>query len=71
MPAWVVKMDDPMMGKDDPKMMEDPKIRAMVETTQVLGLISPKEIAATAVFLASEETRCMTGQILSVHAGAF
>jgi enoyl-[acyl-carrier-protein] reductase (NADH) len=52
-------------------MMEDPKIRAMVETTQVLGLISPKEIAATAVFLASEETRCMTGQILSVHAGAF
>jgi NAD(P)-dependent dehydrogenase (short-subunit alcohol dehydrogenase family) len=53
------------------KMMEDPNIRAMVETTQVLGLISPKEIAATAVFLASEEARCMTGQVLSVHAGAF
>jgi NAD(P)-dependent dehydrogenase (short-subunit alcohol dehydrogenase family) len=53
------------------KMMEDPKIRAMVESTQVLGLISPEEIAATAVFLASEEARCMTGQILSVHAGAF
>ena len=53
------------------KMMEDPNIRAMVETTQVLGLISPEEIAATAVFLASEEARCMTGQVLSVHAGAF
>jgi NAD(P)-dependent dehydrogenase (short-subunit alcohol dehydrogenase family) len=53
------------------KMMEDPKIRAMVDSTQVLGLISPEEIAATAVFLASEEARCMTGQILSVHAGAF
>jgi NAD(P)-dependent dehydrogenase (short-subunit alcohol dehydrogenase family) len=53
------------------KLMEDPNIRAMVETTQVLGLISPKEIAATAVFLASEEARCMTGQVLSVHAGAF
>jgi NAD(P)-dependent dehydrogenase (short-subunit alcohol dehydrogenase family) len=53
------------------KMMEDPNIRALVETTQVLGLISPQEIAATAVFLASEEARCMTGQVLSVHAGAF
>jgi NAD(P)-dependent dehydrogenase (short-subunit alcohol dehydrogenase family) len=53
------------------KMMEDPKIRTLVETTQVLGLIAPKEIAATALFLASEEARCMTGQILSVHAGAF
>jgi len=53
------------------KMMEDPNIRAMVEMTQVLGLISPKEIAATAVFLASDEARCMTGQVLSVHAGAF
>jgi NAD(P)-dependent dehydrogenase (short-subunit alcohol dehydrogenase family) len=53
------------------KMMEDPKLRAMVDSTQVLGLISPQEIAATAVFLASEEARCMTGQILSVNAGAF
>jgi NAD(P)-dependent dehydrogenase (short-subunit alcohol dehydrogenase family) len=53
------------------KMMEDPNIRAMVEGTQVLGLISPKEIAATAVFLASEEARCMTGQVLNIHAGAF
>jgi NAD(P)-dependent dehydrogenase (short-subunit alcohol dehydrogenase family) len=53
------------------KMMEDPNIRAMVEATQVLGLISPKEIAATAVFLASEEARCMTGQVLNIHAGAF
>ena len=53
------------------KMMEDPNVRAMVEATQVLGLISPKEIAATAVFLASEEARCMTGQVLNIHAGAF
>ena len=53
------------------KMMEDPNIRSMVEATQVLGLISPKEIAATAVFLASEEARCMTGQVLNIHAGAF
>jgi NAD(P)-dependent dehydrogenase (short-subunit alcohol dehydrogenase family) len=53
------------------KMMEDPNVRAMVEATQVLGLISPKEIAASAVFLASEEARCMTGQVLNIHAGAF
>jgi NAD(P)-dependent dehydrogenase (short-subunit alcohol dehydrogenase family) len=53
------------------KMMEDPNIRAMVEATQVLGLISPKEIAASAVFLASEEARCLTGQVLNIHAGAF
>ena len=53
------------------KLMEDPKIRAMVEATQVLGLIAPGEIAATALFLASEEARCITGEILSIHAGAF
>jgi NAD(P)-dependent dehydrogenase (short-subunit alcohol dehydrogenase family) len=53
------------------KLMEDPKIRAMVEATQVLGLIAPGEIAAAALFLASEEARCITGEILSIHAGAF
>jgi NAD(P)-dependent dehydrogenase (short-subunit alcohol dehydrogenase family) len=53
------------------KMLEDPKIRAFVEGSQVLGLISPEEIAATAAFLASDESRCMTGEILGVHAGAF
>lgn len=53
------------------KLMEDPKIKAMVEATQVLGLIAPREIAATALFLASEEARCITGEILSIHAGAF
>jgi NAD(P)-dependent dehydrogenase (short-subunit alcohol dehydrogenase family) len=53
------------------KLMEDPKIRAMVEATQVLGLIAPGEIAAAALFLASDEARCITGEILSIHAGAF
>lgn len=53
------------------KLMEDPKIKAMVEATQVLGLIAPREIAATALFLASEEARCITGEIVSIHAGAF
>ena len=53
------------------RLMENPKIRAMVEATQVLGLIAPGEIAAAALFLASDEARCITGEILSIHAGAF
>jgi NAD(P)-dependent dehydrogenase (short-subunit alcohol dehydrogenase family) len=38
---------------------------------QVLGLIDTAEIAWAAVFLASDESRTMTGQTLAIHAGAF
>ncbi len=38
---------------------------------QVMGLIEPIEIAHAAVFLASDESRSMTGQILAIHGGFF
>ncbi len=38
---------------------------------QVLGLIDPKECAWAAVFLASDESRTLTGQTIAIHGGAF
>jgi NAD(P)-dependent dehydrogenase (short-subunit alcohol dehydrogenase family) len=43
----------------------------VIVAKQVLGLIEPGEIAATAVFLAAEESRTLTGQVIAIHAGAF
>ena len=38
---------------------------------QVLGLVDPQECAWAAVFLASDESRTLTGQIIAIHGGAF
>lgn len=38
---------------------------------QVLGLVEPREIALAAVFLASDESEKMTGQVLAIHGGLF
>lgn len=38
---------------------------------QSLGLIGVDEVAWTAVFLASDESRTMTGQTLAIHGGSF
>lgn len=38
---------------------------------QQLGLISTDEVAYAAVFLAADESRTMTGQILAIHGGTF
>jgi NAD(P)-dependent dehydrogenase (short-subunit alcohol dehydrogenase family) len=56
------------------------RIRNLLETVpnaksivskQQLGLIEPAECAWAAVFLASDESRTMTGQILAINGGAF
>jgi NAD(P)-dependent dehydrogenase (short-subunit alcohol dehydrogenase family) len=39
--------------------------------TQPLGMIEPEEIGYAAVYLASDESRSVTGQVLAVHAGRF
>jgi NAD(P)-dependent dehydrogenase (short-subunit alcohol dehydrogenase family) len=59
-----------------------PRLRAMLKTEwgmserakktgemHLLGLIEPSDIAHTAVFLASDESAKMTGQVLSVDSG--
>ncbi len=38
---------------------------------QKLGLIEPEEIAAATTFLASDEARSLTGQIIAIHGGSF
>jgi NAD(P)-dependent dehydrogenase (short-subunit alcohol dehydrogenase family) len=47
-----------------------PGAKAIV-ARQLLGLIEPHEIAATAVFLAADESRTLTGQVITIHAGCF
>jgi len=53
------------------KMLETvPDAKAMI-APQTLGLIELDEIALAAVFLASDESRSITGQVLGIHAGLF
>jgi NAD(P)-dependent dehydrogenase (short-subunit alcohol dehydrogenase family) len=47
-----------------------PEVRQVLER-QVLGLIEPGEIARTAVFLASDDARSVTGQVLAINGGLF
>lgn len=49
-------------------MMVEPQVKKLIEGTP-LGVIQPDEIAYAAVYLAADESRTMTGQILSVDAG--
>jgi enoyl-[acyl-carrier-protein] reductase (NADH) len=37
--------------------------------SHLLGLIEPKDIASTALYLASDESRMVTGQVLPVDSG--
>jgi NAD(P)-dependent dehydrogenase (short-subunit alcohol dehydrogenase family) len=53
------------------KMLKDrPEAKAAL-VAQRFGLIDPNDIAYAAVFLASEESRMITGHILPVDAGSF
>jgi NAD(P)-dependent dehydrogenase (short-subunit alcohol dehydrogenase family) len=53
------------------KMLESvPDAKAMI-APQTLGLIELDEIALAAVFLASDESRSITGQVIGIHAGLF
>jgi NAD(P)-dependent dehydrogenase (short-subunit alcohol dehydrogenase family) len=53
------------------KLLEEaPGARAAMEG-QALGLIEPIEIAHAAVFLASDESRSLTGQVIAIHGGLF
>ena len=43
--------------------------RSYLEPTALKRMVEPEEIAATAVFLASEEARNITGETITVSAG--
>jgi NAD(P)-dependent dehydrogenase (short-subunit alcohol dehydrogenase family) len=51
-------------------LMDRPEAMAALATQQ-FGLIEPEDIAHAAVFLASDESRMITGHVLPVDAGAF
>jgi NAD(P)-dependent dehydrogenase (short-subunit alcohol dehydrogenase family) len=46
-----------------------PDIIKKTSERQLLGLIEPNDVAMTALFLASDESRTTTGQIFPVDAG--
>jgi len=48
--------------------VDDPKIQSLKDR-HLLGLVEPVDVAHMAVFLASEESRVITGQVLSVDSG--
>ena len=51
-------------------LVDRPEAKAALDG-QPLGLIDPDDVAYAAVFLASDEARMVTGQILAIHAGSF
>lgn len=44
-------------------------VRGLIETKQILGLVEPTDIARAALYLASDDSRMTTGQILAVDGG--
>lgn len=50
-------------------MEQSPSTRAYVESTTRLGIVEPIDIAHMAVYLASDESKVTTGQILAVDSG--
>jgi NAD(P)-dependent dehydrogenase (short-subunit alcohol dehydrogenase family) len=60
------------VGTDRIKRMlaDRPEAKAALATQQ-FGLIEPEDIAYAAIFLASDESRMITGHILPVDAGSF
>ena len=49
--------------------LDDEKSRAAIESLHLMGIMDPMEVAAFAVFLASDEARSMTGGIHVVDSG--
>jgi NAD(P)-dependent dehydrogenase (short-subunit alcohol dehydrogenase family) len=49
--------------------MNDPVLRRQIESLHLLPVPPPEDVAPLAVFLASDEARCITGSIHQVDAG--
>jgi NAD(P)-dependent dehydrogenase (short-subunit alcohol dehydrogenase family) len=53
------------------KLLETSSVARATMARQVMGMIEPVEIAHAAVFLASDESRSLTGQVIAIHGGYF
>lgn len=53
------------------KLLEQSEAAQATMARQVMGMIEPIEIAHAAVFLASDESRSLTGQTMAIHGGYF
>lgn len=49
--------------------LDDPQRRTSIEALHLMGIMEPEEVAAFAVFLASDEARSMTGGVHAVDSG--
>lgn len=49
---------------------QSPAAQAMADA-HILGLVEPEEIAQAIVFLASDESKKLTGQVIAIHGGMF
>jgi NAD(P)-dependent dehydrogenase (short-subunit alcohol dehydrogenase family) len=46
-----------------------PEVMSKTSERQLLGLVDPEEVAMTALFLASDESKKTTGQIFAIDGG--
>jgi NAD(P)-dependent dehydrogenase (short-subunit alcohol dehydrogenase family) len=53
------------------RLLEESPAARELASGQVLGLIEPHEIAEVALFLASDESKKLTGQVIAIHGGLF
>ena len=53
------------------KLLEESPAARDLASGQALGFVEPREIANAAVFLASDESKKVTGQVLAIHGGLF
>lgn len=51
------------------KLLEAVPAAKSIVAAQVLGLVDPREIAYASVYLASDESRTLTGQTIAIHGG--
>ena len=49
--------------------VDDGLVKQVILDRHLLGLVDPKQVAEAALFLASDESRAITGQVLSVDSG--
>jgi NAD(P)-dependent dehydrogenase (short-subunit alcohol dehydrogenase family) len=71
-PAKSSRQRDCAVGDDDragQKLVAGNAALTRLADSHLLGLIQPDDIASTALYLASDESRMVTGQVLPVDSG--
>ena len=67
--AGEVIFDDPDLGKVHIEQLDEKQTRELLSHIPVNSLGTPRDVAEAVAFLASEEARYITGQVLNVDGG--